>query len=182
MAVKGVLLDRDGVLNAPPASGYVTKPAEFSWLPGALSACRRLVAARMPVAIVTNQSAVGRGMLAASVLEEVHALIRHDVGATWAIFHCPHVPRDRCACRKPRPKLLFRAASHLGLSVADLVFVGDHHTDQEAARTAGMRFCHVQTGRDITVPSPADSFPNLAAAVTALLGRDEHAETIPIRY
>ncbi|MGW0574831.1 D-glycero-alpha-D-manno-heptose-1,7-bisphosphate 7-phosphatase [Streptomyces sp. NPDC002920] len=174
MVVRGVILDRDGVLNASPASGYVTDPAEFIWLPGALTACRRLVAAGMPVAIVTNQSAVGRGLLTTSVLDEVHSLLQRDVGATWAIFYCPHTPRDGCACRKPKPILLFRAASYLGISVDDLVFVGDHHTDQEAAHLAGMRFQHVRTGRDGTLPAPARSFPDLATMVTALLcERDE---------
>ncbi|WP_374114766.1 D-glycero-alpha-D-manno-heptose-1,7-bisphosphate 7-phosphatase [Streptomyces cellostaticus] len=175
MTVSGVLLDRDGVLNDPPVSGYVTDPADFRWLPGALSACRLLAAARIPVAIVTNQSAVGRGILTTSVLMEIHSMLQRDVGAVWPIFYCPHVPRDQCACRKPQPTLLHRAAGHLGLPVTDLVFVGDHHTDQQAAHAAGMRFYHVRTGRDSTLARSVTSFSDLAAAVTALLYEREEA-------
>jgi phosphoglycolate phosphatase-like HAD superfamily hydrolase len=53
--------------------------------------------------------------------------------------------------------------------VADLVFIGDHHTDQQAAAAAGMRFYHVQTGRDTALHRPGTTFSDLAAAVTSLL-------------
>ncbi|MFD1050804.1 HAD-IIIA family hydrolase, partial [Kibdelosporangium lantanae] len=58
--VTAVLLDRDGVLNRPTASGYLTHESGWEWLPGALDACRELAVRGHRVAVVTNQSAIGR--------------------------------------------------------------------------------------------------------------------------
>ncbi|MCL6645867.1 MAG: hypothetical protein K6U88_13010, partial [Dehalococcoidia bacterium] len=59
---RAIFLDRDGVLceNSP---AYVKTWAEFRWLPGSMEALRMLARLRLPVILVTNQSAINRGMV-----------------------------------------------------------------------------------------------------------------------
>jgi D-glycero-D-manno-heptose 1,7-bisphosphate phosphatase len=60
---------------------------------------------------------------------------------------CPHRPEDNCACRKPKPGLLLRAAENYHLTLAHCVFVGDAFTDFLAAQAAGCRSLLVKSGR-----------------------------------
>ena len=57
-----VFLDRDGVI-IENRERYVRAWADVAFLPGALAALARLSRRPLAVVIVTNQSAVGRGLL-----------------------------------------------------------------------------------------------------------------------
>jgi transaldolase len=52
---------------------------------------------------------------------------------------CWHDDGDRCACRKPRPGLLFAAAADLGLDLSRSFMIGDRWRDVGAGRRAGCR-------------------------------------------
>ena len=90
-----VFLDRDGVINRD-SPDYITSWDQFQFLPGSLAAIRRLTAAGRAVIVITNQSAVGRGMMDAATLEQIHRNLCREVaahgGRIAAIFHCPHHP------------------------------------------------------------------------------------------
>lgn len=148
--IPGVLLDRDGVINRERAD-YVKRWSEFSFLPGALDALRRLAVLGRPVLVVTNQSPVGRGLLARAALDEIHRRMRDEVarhgGRIDGVYVCPHRPDQGCDCRKPRPGLLEAAAREWSLALAESVFVGDAVSDWEAARSAGCRSILVRSGR-----------------------------------
>lgn len=145
-----VLLDRDGVINENRPD-YVKSWLEFSFLPGALEGLAALHAAGVRVAVVTNQSAVGRGMLTAEGLELIHRRMCETVrslgGRIEEILCCPHAPWEGCLCRKPRPGLLLTALARLGESPDGSFFVGDSVDDLMAAREAGIPFVMVRTGR-----------------------------------
>jgi D-glycero-D-manno-heptose 1,7-bisphosphate phosphatase len=97
-----------------------------------------LRAAGWPIVIVTNQSAIGRGLTTASEVAAIHDhLMAAADGAIEAILCCPHAPGDGCDCRKPRPGLLWQAASRLGLSLSSSYFLGDSPSDMAAAEGAG---------------------------------------------
>ena len=68
-----VLTDRDGVLNEDRPEG-VRRPEELVLIPGAAGALGRLNRASIPVALVTNQSAVGRGLIG-MVLADLYTAI-----------------------------------------------------------------------------------------------------------
>jgi D-glycero-D-manno-heptose 1,7-bisphosphate phosphatase len=53
------------------------------------------------------------------------------------IYVCPHAPERGCACRKPQPGMLERAATELGIDRSNSVMIGDHHTDVLAAHAFG---------------------------------------------
>ena len=142
---KTVMLDRDGVLNRkPPRGQYITRWEEWRWQPGALEALRRLHGAGYRVVLVTNQAGVARGALSAAALDDIHARMCREVaaasGAIDAIYVCPHGWDDGCACRKPRPGMLFAAQRDLALDLGRLWYFGDDERDQVAAHAAGCLF------------------------------------------
>jgi D-glycero-D-manno-heptose 1,7-bisphosphate phosphatase len=145
-----VFLDRDGVI-VENRSDYVKRWEEVCFLPGALAALRRLSRSGHAVVLVTNQSAVGRGVIS---LEQAVALNRRLIGAIElhggrvdAWYLCPHQPDDECTCRKPAPGMLLQAGFDLGLNLEASWLIGDASTDIGAARAAGVRPILVRTGR-----------------------------------
>ena len=65
-----VFLDRDGVVNKEV--DFVTEPSQLVVLPGAPEAIK-LLSTQYYVIIVTNQSAIGRGLMNEDQLFEIHA-------------------------------------------------------------------------------------------------------------
>jgi len=150
--VRHVILDRDGVLNREaPGAGYILAPQQFEWLPGALEALGRMHAAGLRLSVVTNQSAVGRGLMSLAALHAVHARMRAEAAARGApldaILFCPHAPEAACACRKPSPALLAEAVARSGIAAAETLAVGDDRRDLEAAQRAGVPAALVRTGK-----------------------------------
>ncbi|MET7331863.1 HAD-IIIA family hydrolase [Nonomuraea sp. NPDC005650] len=139
-----VLFDRDGTLirDVP----YNGDPNLVEPMPGAVEAVARLRRAEVPVAVVTSQAGVAKGLLSADDMDQVNARVEELLGPfdAWAI--CVHDDVDGCTCRKPAPGLVIRAAAVLDVSPRDCVVVGDLGRDMEAARAAG--------ARGILVPTP----------------------------
>ena len=147
--IRAIFLDRDGVINAL-RPGHVTGWKAFQFLPGALAAIRQLSLLDWPIVVATNQSAVGRGLLSADGLAEIHrrmvAGVEHAGGRIDLIVHCPHMPEDDCTCRKPGAGLFRDAAERLNVTLTESYFVGDTLTDLGAAQQLGMTFVLVRTG------------------------------------
>ena len=137
-----VFLDRDGVINRRRPD-HVKAWEEFEFLPGVLAALASLRSMNTPVVVVTNQGAVGRGLLSAEALGRIHTrmlqAIRAAGGHVEAIYACLHAPAENCRCRKPAPRLLQRASLELGITLPASIMVGDSRSDVEAARAAGCR-------------------------------------------
>jgi len=104
-------LDRDGVINIG-RSGYVNEPSEVELLPGAANAIAALRDADYLVCVVTNQSAISRGLWGSGRLEMIHKELQRQLGvedeqARIDLFlTCPHRYEDGCGCRKPSPEML----------------------------------------------------------------------------
>jgi len=147
---KTVFVDRDGVINVNKPA-YVKCWQEFEFLPRSLAALALLADHGLDVVVVTNQSAVNRGLISRESLAEIHdrmceAITNHG-GRVKAVLYCPHRPDEGCTCRKPRPGLLDQARRWLGVDPSAAVLVGDHPADLEAARQAGCRSMLVLSGR-----------------------------------
>src|SRR5438094_10595507 len=93
--VPAVFLDRDGVINRRRPD-HVKAWEEFEFLPGVLAALASLRSMNTPVVVVTNQGAVGRGLLSAEALGRIHTrmlqAIRAAGGHVEAIYACLHAP------------------------------------------------------------------------------------------
>jgi D-glycero-D-manno-heptose 1,7-bisphosphate phosphatase len=154
-----VLLDRDGVLNRD--RGYVARKEDFEFLPGARDALRRLARRGFRLIVATNQSGIGRGYYGEEDFQTLTRWMLDQLRAEGielaGVYHCPHAPEDGCACRKPAPGLLLRAARELRLDLGRSWLVGDKPSDIQAARAAGVgRAVLVRSGKPILDTRGAD--------------------------
>jgi D-glycero-D-manno-heptose 1,7-bisphosphate phosphatase len=170
---RAVFLDRDGVLvRSPVVNGKayaVRRLADFRLLPGTRAAVGALRTAGYRIIVVTNQPDIGHGLVAAETVEAMHARL----GATLlpdAIECCPHRQDENCACRKPRPGMLLRAAARLGVDLSASVMVGDRSSDIVAGRKAGCYTVFIDRGyAEELCAAPDCTVTSLPRAVDAIL-------------
>ena len=152
---RAVFFDRDGTLNEE--IGHVSNPRDFRVYPFAAEAVRLVNEAGLLAIVVTNQSGVGRGLIAESLVHRVHRQLTRRIAAGGgrldAIFYCPHHPeasleqyRLVCTCRKPSPGLLEAAAKQFGIELSKSFVVGDRFVDVRLAHRVGARSVLVLTG------------------------------------
>lgn len=145
-----VFLDRDGVINRD-SPDFIKSWSEFEFLPGSLQALVELTRAGFEIILITNQSAVNRGLISEANLHRLHDRMREAVasrgGRIRDIFFCPHLPEERCSCRKPLPGMIERACRKYRLDPQTTTMVGDSAKDILCAQNAGCgRAVLVQTG------------------------------------
>jgi D-glycero-D-manno-heptose 1,7-bisphosphate phosphatase len=146
-----IFLDRDGVI-IENRSDYVRSWEDVSFIPGALAALAKASASKYKIIIVTNQSAIGRGIISYQAAEEINLRLTRAIsnagGRVDGVFMCPHAPEENCSCRKPQPGLLLQAAQALDLDLSRSTLIGDALSDMQAGQAAGV--CQrilVRTGR-----------------------------------
>jgi len=142
--MKAVFLDRDGVINTKLIGDYVKRTGEFTFIPDIFEVLPAIHEAGMLAIVVTNQRGIGRGLMSASDLEAVHAMMQrelaHRTGQTLdAIYFCPHDHHSACNCRKPLPGMLLQAAVDHAIALSESWMIGDSESDIEAGIAAG---CH----------------------------------------
>ncbi|MDP9006307.1 MAG: HAD-IIIA family hydrolase [Actinomycetota bacterium] len=169
LAVQAVLVDRDGtlVVDVP----YNRDPALVEPMPGAARALERLRAAGLPVAVISNQSGIARGLLSSAEVEAVNLRVAELLGPFAGFWVCPHGPGDGCSCRKPAPGMVLAAAAALGVAPRACAVIGDIGADVAAARAAGARGVLVPTSatRPAEVAAAPEVARDLMAAVELLL-------------
>lgn len=135
-----VFLDRDGVINRD-SGAYVKDPSEFEFIPKSPEAIALLSQSGFQVIVITNQSMIGRGLATKESLEAIFEKMKDGVetagGRITDIFYCPHVPQDRCSCRKPKPGLILQAKKKYQIDLNRSFTVGDSAKDILCARNAG---------------------------------------------
>jgi D-glycero-D-manno-heptose 1,7-bisphosphate phosphatase len=167
-----VFLDRDGTLVRD--AGYTHRVEDYALLPEVVPALRRLAAAGFGLAIVTNQSGIGRGLFDEAAYRKFEAHLEADLerqGVTIAgSFFCPHRPDAGCACRKPAPGLFWAARDALGAELGASFVIGNDLRDAEAGLAAGCRGA-VLIGADLGEPLPPRTLraESLLAAAAAIL-------------
>jgi len=150
-----VFLDRDGTLSEE--RGYIDRLELLEIFPWTSDAIRLLNRAGFAVVVITNQSAIGRGIIDVPFLQTVHdAFDRHLARAGARIdryYFCPHHPDARlpayrmvCRCRKPEPGMIEQAIREMGLDPAQSFMVGDRLIDVACGHAAGVRSLLVRSG------------------------------------
>jgi D-glycero-D-manno-heptose 1,7-bisphosphate phosphatase len=146
-----IFLDRDGVIieNRPD---YVRRWEDVCFYPQALQALAGIRTSPYKIVIVTNQSAVGRGLISLETVVQINQRIIETIeahgGRINGSFLCPHAPQDDCDCRKPKPRLFHQAARALTLDLGKSYLIGDALSDVLAGQAAGLRQAAlVRTGR-----------------------------------
>lgn len=147
---KCVFLDRDGTLNK--YVGFLRNIDQLELLPGVAEAVRKINESGYLAIIVTNQPVIARGEVTVSELQEIHNKLETLLGQEGAyvdgIYYCPHHPHKgyegevaelkvNCACRKPKPGLLYQAAQDFHIDLTASYMVGDSDSDVQCGSNAG---------------------------------------------
>ena len=149
---KVVFLDRDGTINYD-SPDYIKSRAEFIIIPGSIEAIRLLTLNGFASIVITNQSAIARKFISPAELDQIHAMMKEAIlsggGKITDIFFCPHLPTDKCECRKPSAGLIFQAQRKYNIDLSKTVMIGDSAKDIECALNAGCgKALLVKTGKD----------------------------------
>lgn len=150
-----VFFDRDGTLIED--ARYLVDASRIQIVPGAVDAVRKVNQAGLEAIVITNQSAVARGLLSerglAAIHQRVSDLFRRGGAVLDAFYSCVHHPdfpssgqSGPCRCRKPEPGLLLQAARERKLRLGSSFLIGDRLRDVLAGRRAGCRCVLVKTG------------------------------------
>jgi len=149
VADKAVFFDRDGVLDVD--EGYLFRPEELKWIPGARESVVYLTKLGYKVFVVTNQSGIARGFYTVEQMNKLHDFMQAELqklgGSITKFYYCPHHPTKgtvpqysiECNCRKPKPGMILKAFAEYDLDKDNSFLVGDMPKDLAAAKAAGLR-------------------------------------------
>jgi histidinol-phosphate phosphatase family protein len=129
---KAVFLDRDGVINENRID-YVKNTNELKIFDFVGSSITELKSMGFLVVVVTNQSAINRGLTTEKLVNEIHDEIQKYLKNYETVidrfYFCPHKPNEKCNCRKPRPGLLEKAILEIGIEPNKSWMIGDNDSD-----------------------------------------------------
>lgn len=148
---KIIFLDRDGVINKDPEKGYIKRVEEFQFLPGSLSAIKKLNSYGYEVIVISNQAGIAKGLYSVEDLTKVNNNMLREVkkagGKIKATYYCIHKDEDNCPCRKPKTGLIKQACEGLDIDIKKTFFIGDKKTDIETGKKAGCKTILVLSGK-----------------------------------
>ena len=140
---KIAFIDRDGTLIVePPETFQVNSLDEMVFLPGVISALKKIQNAGYELVIITNQDNLGTSLNPTDNFENINRKM-FEVFASEEIFFkdmliCPHTPEENCECRKPKSLLI---DNYLNGEVidSDSCVIGDRDSDLQLAEKLGIR-------------------------------------------
>jgi len=174
----GILLDRDGTIIVD--HGYVGSVDRVEFIEGAPEAIAGFNRVGIPVAVVTNQAGVARGLYGLEDVRRVHRYIADRLAEHRAhidlFLYCPYHPDGviedfarTSEDRKPRPGMARAAEAVLNLDLTASWVVGDRPEDIGLAEAIGASAVYVGT---YGCQRPGVwSFPSLAAAAPFIMER-----------
>ena len=151
-----LFLDRDGVVIEE--GHYLCRADDVRLIPGAAGVISAANGRGVPVVIVTNQGGIGRGFYGWDDFAAVQERMLGDLAAAGArvdaVYASPFHPQGVAPynkvdhpSRKPNPGMLVLAAECLDLDPARSWIIGNHASDLNAAKRAGLAGgLHVTTG------------------------------------
>jgi D-glycero-D-manno-heptose 1,7-bisphosphate phosphatase len=179
-------LDRDGTIVVE--RDHLSLPEQVELLPGAAEGLRLLRRLGLGLVVVSNQSAIGRGLFDESRLTAINARLQELLKAEGVvldgIYVCPHRPDAGCQCRKPEIGLVKQAVREYDFEPALSFVVGDKECDIELGRRIGAKTILVRTGygaetaarKDLKPDYVADDLRAAAVRVERLLNGKEDEE------
>jgi len=148
MSNKAIFLDRDNTIIEDP--GYINNPDQVKLLEGVTEPLSELKAMGYKLVVVSNQSAVARGIVTEEAIGQIHKRLEQLLAEKGVsldrIYYCPYhidgvVPKYRRESdwRKPSPGMLLAAGKDMDINLPESWMVGDSPSDIEAGARAGCR-------------------------------------------
>jgi len=148
MADKAIFLDRDDTLIKDP--GYINHHSQVKLLDGVAEALIELKHMGYKLIVVSNQSAVARGIVSEKVLGQIHNRLKQLLAEKGAsldrIYYCPYHPngvipkyRKKSSWRKPNPGMLLAAADEMDIELDQSWMIGNSESDIGAGLRAGCK-------------------------------------------
>lgn len=158
-----VLLDRDGTIIKD--KHYLSDPAGVELLPGATKGLSLMREAGLGLAVLSNQSGVGRGLFNLEdvrlVNQAMKQLLAREGVELDGVFFCPHAPEEHCSCRKPLPGLVEQAVRSLDVDPTRSFVIGDKACDVELGRAVGAKAILVRTGKGAQCEADGKCAPDM---------------------
>ena len=143
---KLLIADRDGTLNID--CGYPHKIDELI-LNNKIIKNLKNYSHLLEIAIVTNQSGIGRGYFDTSDAHKFNDVLvkkLKDIGIkVTSIIICPHKPEDNCPCRKPSPLMIEQTVIINKAIKKECFMIGDKVSDEKSACKANINYECVST-------------------------------------
>ena len=140
-----VFIDRDGTLIEEV--NFLHRLEDLRFFSYTDEAVRRLKEKGFLVIVVTNQSGIGRKIYTVEDMNRIHVQIQKDLSRKLdAFYHCPHLPNEGCACRKPNLGMIEAALADFPIDLENSWMIGDKHLDVECGINAGVKTALVLTG------------------------------------
>lgn len=148
--MKVVFIDRDGTLLwEPPETQQIDSLQKLRILPGVVEGLKALQDQGFTLVMVSNQNGLGTRAFPKKNFEipqeEFLLRLRRNGIEFQNIFICPHLPKDRCSCRKPRSGLVDDFLAENDIDRSSSIMIGDRNTDEEFATNIGVRFVRMET-------------------------------------
>jgi len=149
-----LFLDRDGVINRQIVGGYVRNLSQLELLPGVIDAIVRLGKQFRYVIVVTNQQGIGKGLMSAADVEEIHGYIIGQVqkagGRIDRIYCCPSLDTANDPNRKPGIGMGLQAKRDFpDIDFSRSLMIGDNASDMIFAEKLGMSHIFIDTGNPV---------------------------------
>lgn len=173
---RAVFFDRDGVLNHTSViNGKPFAPKRFDdfvLVPDLKKQISRLSRLGFKIFVVTNQPDVGMGVTSVAEVEKMHSAIRTAINPD-DIYACFHTREDRCKCRKPRPGMLYDAASKHGVNPSKSFLIGDRYSDIKAGISFGCKTILIDKNYNEEVTcQPWRKAANLSSAIDVVISNE----------
>ncbi len=154
---KAVFLDRDGTLIED--RGYICDFSQAVLFPYSIDAVRLMNENGFKVIVVTNQSAVARGICSESQVQQMHNKIKRFFADRHAVidafYYSPFHEegtlekyRKKHESRKPRPGMILQAADDFSVDLSRSFVIGDSTCDIMAGQNAGCKTILVLSGKN----------------------------------
>lgn len=151
---QAIFFDRDGVICKEKNLFYrgypLTKPEHFEWEDFSREALQRFSSLDFLLILITNQAQINRGLLTSKDLYEINKPIYEELRKYGrfldGFYFCPHLPEEKCECRKPEIGMFKKARQDLDIDLKNSWLIGDTTSDIKAGKNAGCKTILVQTG------------------------------------
>jgi len=151
---KAIFLDRDGVLINNSDHYYVWKDEQLKFVDGIFDNLKLLLLKGYQLFIVSNQGGISKGLYSKEDILNLHSRLlqtfrNNNIEITEIVF-CPHhLEFEKCMCRKPDSIMIEKLLAKYKLNREESWFIGDSHSDMNAALKAGIQPIHITANNNM---------------------------------